>query len=404
MNSASEKLSAAGQQPVLTKGLLLLLAVASGISVANLYYIQPLLADIAQEFQVTPGEMGRIATISQLGYTLGLFLFIPLGDILERKRLIFSLLGVVIIALAAAALSHSFLMLGAACFVFSLATVIPQVILPLTAQLADPQERGQAVGVVMSGLATGILLARTVSGIIGDNFGWRSVYWLAAGLMLALALVLKFYLPECKPAFSEKLSYLRLLKTLWLYIRELKDLRKASLFGAMMFGSFNAFWSTFAFFLKEPPYGYTAQIIGLFGLIGIVGIFYTPLAGRVADKKNPWFVGIYSGWITLAAFLILWLLGYHLWGLILGVILLDIGTRGGQISNQATVYSLIPEARNRLNTIYMVSYFLGGSLGTFLGAAAWNTIQWDGVFLVGSLMVSIGMLTFLPVFNKPCLR
>ncbi|KUO59915.1 MAG: MFS transporter permease [Gracilibacter sp. BRH_c7a] len=400
MISENQELSSVENQPKLTRGLLFLLAITSGISVANLYYIQPLLADIAQDFHVTAGEIGRIATVSQLGYALGLLLFIPLGDIRERKSLIFSLIGVVIIALVGVALSRNIIMLGIACFIFSLTTVIPQLILPLTAQLAEPKERGQALGIVMSGLSTGILLARTVSGVIGDIFGWRIMYWIAAGLMLILAVILKFFLPECKPASSIRVTYGQLLKSLWTLFVELPELRKAALFGAMIFGSFGAFWSTLAFFLQEPPYYFTAQIVGLFGLVGIVGILYTPLAGRIVDKKTPEFVGLVSGIITLIAFIILWQLGSNLWGLILGVIIFDIGTRGGQISNQARVYSLIPEARNRLNTVYMVSYFLGGSLGTYLGSTAWSILKWDGVFLVGSIMISIGVLSFLPALNK----
>lgn len=400
MISSKQKDSSAEGQPKLTKGLLFLLAITSGISVANLYYIQPLLADVALDFSVSAGEIGIIATIIQVGYALGLFLFIPLGDIKERKRLIFSLLGVVVIGLIGVALSKNIIMLGAACFIFSLTTVIPQLVLPLTAQLAKPEERGQSVGIVMSGLSAGILLARTVSGVIGDMFGWRIMFWVAAGLMLLLAVILKIFLPVCKPVSSADVSYGQLLKSLWTLFIEQPDLRRASLFGAMTFGTFSAFWSTLAFFLKEPPYYFTAQIIGLFGLVGIIGILYTPIAGRIVDKKTPAVVGFFSGVITLIAFIVLWQLGSYIWGLILGVMLLDIGTRGASISNQSRVYGLIPEARNRLNTIYMVSYFLGGALGTYLGSTAWNIMQWDGVFLVGSIMTFIGILTFLPLLKR----
>lgn len=387
-------------QPVLTKQLLFLLAVTCGISVANLYYIQPLLADVAQEFNVTAAVIGRIATVIQVGYALGLFLFVPLGDMFERKRLIFALLAVVIVALIAAAFAQNMLMLGVACFAFSVTTVIPQIILPLTAQLADPAQRGQAVGIVMSGLSSGILLARTVSGVIGGTLGWRGMYLIAAAMMLVLGIILKLFLPECKPASSLKVTYGQLLKSLWTLFVKLPDLRKASLLGAMNFGSFSAFWSTLAFFLKAPPYNYSTQVIGLFGLIGIVGIAYTPLAGRIVDKKTPQAVGLVSSLITLAAFMILWKLGFHMAGLILGVVIFDIGMRGVSISNQSRVYALIPEARNRLNTIYMVSYFLGGSIGTYLGSVAWSIWQWDGVILVGSIMVVIGLLTFAPAWRR----
>lgn len=399
MISGNDKFSLVTNQPSLTKGLLFLLAITSGISVANLYYIQPLLVDIAQEFNVTAGEIGRIATVSQLGYALGLFLFVPLGDFKERKRLIFSLLGVVTIGLIAVALSKNIIMLGIACFIFSLTTVIPQLILPLTAQLAKPIERGQAMGIVMSGLSTGILLARTVSGVIGDILGWRNMYLIAAGMMMLLAVILKFFLPECKPTSSENVTYRQLLKSLWTLLVKQSELRKAALCGGMLFGSFSAIWSTLAFFLSQPPYNYPSGMIGLFGLIGIVGIFYTPLAGRIVDKIAPKIVGFYSGIIAMTALIILWKLGNHLWGLILGLMILDIGSRGVSISNQSLVYSLIPEARNRLNTIYMVFYFLGGSIGTYLGANAWNSLQWDGVFLVGGVMTSIGLLSLISAFR-----
>lgn len=385
---------------VLTRGLLLLMAIATGISVANLYYIQPLLADIAEEFNSTAGEMGRIATLTQIGYALGLFLFIPLGDIRERRSLIITLLGAAAIALVAVAVSGNIMMLGITSFAVGITSVIPQLFVPLAAQLAEPHQRGQAVGIVMSGLYTGILLARTASGIIGDMFGWRSIYWLAAVAMLILALSLKFRLPECKPAASVSLSYWPLLKSMGKLFLEQSVLRKCALFGAMLFGVVSAFWSTLAFFLKAPPYFYTAQIIGLFGLIGIMGTFYAPIAGRMADKRSPRTVGIFSGVITLLALLTLWGLGYYLWGLILGAILLDIGSRGGQISNQSVVYSLIPEARNRLNTIYMVSYFMGGALGSSLGPSAWGVFGWDGVILVGCIMTIVGMLSFLPMTGK----
>jgi predicted MFS family arabinose efflux permease len=397
---ANDKHTSVKKQPTLTKGLLCLLAITSGLGAANIYYIQPLLADIALAFGVTSKEIGRIATVCQVGYGLGLLFFTPLGDIKERKGLILSLLGVVAVALAATAVSTNLVMLGISCFVFSFTTVIPQLILPLTAQLANPKQTGQAMGIVMSGLFTGIVLARTVSGLVGGIFGWRSIFWLAAVLMLLLAIALKIFLPEAKPASSVQTSYVQLLKSLGTMFLTQPKLRKASLFGAMVFGSFGAFWSTLAFFLKEPPYYYTAQVIGLFGLLSLVGTFYTPLAGRLVDKKSPEIMIVFSGIMTLLAFIVLWQLGLSIWGLILGIIILDIGSRGGQLSSQTFVYSLIPDARNRLNTVYMVSYFTGGALGTFLGSTAWTVLKWNGVCLVGIVMALIAILTFLPSLKK----
>jgi len=385
---------------VLTNGLLGLLCVASGLCVANLYYVQPLLADIALDFGVTSREIGRIATVCQIGYGLGLLFFIPLGDIKERKSLILSLLGVVTVALVAAAISTNLVMLGVSCFIFSFTTVIPQLIVPLTAQLADQQKTGQAIGIVMSGLFTGIVLARTVSGMVGGLFGWRSIFWLAAVLMLLLAVALKLFLPEVKPASFEQTSYEQLLKSLGTLFLTQPGLRKACLFGAMIFGSFGAFWSTLAFLLKDPPYSFSTQIVGLFGLLSLAGAFYSPLAGRLADKKTPETMILFSGSLLLLAFIVLWQLGLSIWGLILGTVVLDIGSRGGQLASQTFIYSLKPSARNRLNTVYMVSYFAGGSLGTFLGSTAWAALKWNGVCLVGGIMALIAILTFLPTLKK----
>mgnify|MGYP001256867531 CR=1 FL=1 len=388
------------KQPALTKGLLGLLCVASGLCVANLYYIQPLLADIALDFGVTSKEVGRIATVCQIGYGLGLFLFIPLGDIKERKSLILSLLGVVTVALVAAAVSTNLIMLGVSCFIFSLTTVIPQLIVPLTAQLAEPQKTGQAMGIVLSGLFTGIVLARTVSGIIGGLFGWRSIFWLAAVLMLLLTVTLKISLPEVTPDSSGQKSYPQLLKSLGTLFLTQSKLRKACLFGAMIFGSFSTFWSTIAFFLKDSPYYFSTQTVGLVGLLSLVGAFYTPLAGRLVDKQSPETMILFSGFLTLLAFMVLWQLGLSIWGLILGIVILDIGSRGGQLASQTFIYSLMPSARNRLNTVYMVSYFAGGALGTFFSSAAWAALKWNGVCLVGGVMALIAILTFLPSLKK----
>lgn len=383
----------------LTRGLLFLMALASGIGVANIYFLQPIIADMAQAFQVSASEIGSIGMLTQIGYALGLFLFVPLGDLYEKKRLILILLVAVTLALVAVALSQNLLMLGIASFIMGITTVIPQIIVPFVAQLAESQNRGKAIGTVMSGLFMGILLARTFSGILGNLFGWRSIYWVAAVLMLLLALVLKKFLPLSPPTLSN-FNYMRLLKSLGQLFVELPILRRTSLYGAMTFGAFSAFWSSLAFFLKEPPYQFNSTIIGLFGLFGIVGTLFAPVAGRLADKKTPRFVGGFSGILILISLFIIWKLGTSVGGLILGIIILDLGVRSSQISNQTQIFNIIPEARNRLNTIYMVSYFIGGAVGSYLGPLAWSILRWDGVFFVGILMTMVGMLTFLPTLNK----
>jgi Arabinose efflux permease len=378
------------QQPTLSMNMLLILAISCGMSVANLYYSQPLLADMAQTFHVSARQMGTISMLIQTGYALGLFLFVPLGDIKEKKHIILILLGAVSISLLGVAFAPDLRILGIASFAVGTTTVIPQIIVPLAAQLADAKEQGRVVGIVMSGLFFGILLARTISGIIGSLLGWRAMYFIAAGMMLGLALVLNRLLPLT--GSTSQLSYRKTLISLWGFINEQPVLREAALMGGLLFGSFSVFWTTLAFFLKQPPYQYGAEVAGLFGLIGVAGSSFAPYAGRLADKKGPRLVVGVASLVTLLSFVCLWLFGKNLIGLIVGVILLDLGVQSAQISNQARVYSLVPKAKSRLNTIYMVTYFIGGALGSYLGMYAWSIWQWNGVCLVGSLMIVLSLM------------
>lgn len=387
-----ELLTTTQQQPILTKSMLLILSISCGMTVANLYYNQPLLADMAQTYHVSARQMGNISMLTQIGYALGLFLFVPLGDIKEKKRLILTLLVAVSLSLLGMAVASNLRVLEIASFAVGTTTVVPQIIVPLAAQLADPKEQGRIVGIVMSGLFFGILLARTISGILGSLLGWRAMFFIASGTMLLLALVLLRFLPLSQPA--SRLTYLQTLRSLWNYLTEQPILREAALMGGLLFGSFSVFWTTLVFFIKQPPYNYGAEVAGLFGLIGIAGASFAPLAGRFADRKGPRFMAGAAAAVTLLAFGFLWLFGSHLWGLITGVILLDLGVQSAQISNQARVYSLVPEAKSRINTIYMVTYFIGGAIGSYLGMFAWSVIQWDGVCLVGSLMILFSLMVW----------
>jgi predicted MFS family arabinose efflux permease len=237
---------------------------------------------------------------------------------------------------------------------------------------------------VLGGLLIGILAARTVSGFIGGAFGWRSVYWVAAALMITLALVLSKQLPRSEPTHA--MSYAQLLRSILVLVREQPLLREASLIGAMLFGAFSAFWSTLVFRLATPPYHYGAAVAGLFGLVGVAGALIAPAAGKVTDRKSPRYtIGIGIG-ITIASYLCFWLFGSAFAGLVIGVILLDLGVQGAHVANQARIYGLIPEAPSRLNTVYMVMYFAGGALGYALGAWGWSVAQWDGVCLAGAAL------------------
>lgn len=380
------------EHPGIDRRLVWILAIACAISVANLYYIQPVLADMGHSFHVSGNNVGFIATLAQLGYAVGLLFIIPLGDRYNQRLLIAGMLVVVALALTMTALSSSITMLAVASFAVGVTTVVPQLIIPLAASLAAPRERGRVVGTVMSGLLIGILLARTVSGFVGAYWGWRSMYWMAAGAMILLAIVMRVLLPPDRPRST--MSYGQLLRSLGTLIREEPVLRETSVYGALAFGAFSAFWVTLAFFLSTPPYHYGSDVVGLFGLVGVVGASAATFAGQLADKIDARRTNGLALCVVLLAFVLMWFTGQWLWGLVIGVILLDLGVQANQVSNQARVYSLNPEARNRLNTVYMVTYFIGGSLGSLLGTYGWSVAGWNGVCGAASLL----MLSALAVY------
>jgi predicted MFS family arabinose efflux permease len=369
------------------------MAVGCGLSVANLYYNQPLLVQMARSFGVPAPRTGLVATLSQVGYALGLLLFVPLGDLLERRSFVTAMLGAVTLALLAVAVAPGFAWLAAASLVLGATTVVPQVLIPFAAGLASPAERGRVVGTVMGGLLIGVLSARTVSGFVGTYFGWRAMYLVAAALMVALAVAMRLLLPRGTPALSG-ISYPALLRSTWGLFRVESVLRQSCLFGATGFGAFSAFWTTLAFYLAGPPFGYGGDVAGLFGLIGVVGALAAPLVGRLADRRSPRFTIALGLGCMLAAFAVLYGLGDQLWGLAVGVVLLDLGAQTNHISNQARIYGLRAEAHSRLNTAYMVAFFLGGSLGSYAASRAWGRLGWAGVCLVGASFLLLGLAGF----------
>lgn len=370
--------------------LVLVMAAASGITVANLYYIQPLLGEIARTFHVTQVSVGFTSMLTQIGYALGMLLILPLADIREKKSLIILMLLCSACSLIFMFFSFNITVVSIAAFAVGFTSVVPQLIVPLAAQLAEPKERGKIIGTVMSGLLIGILLSRTLSGIIGEYFGWRKVYLLAASLMILLAIFLSRLLPICPS--NSKMRYNELFKSMISLTKTFSVLREASINGAMMFAAFSAFWTSLTFLLESTHYNMGADAAGLFGLIGVAGAIAAPIVGRIADKKSPKFTVGIGILVVIASYLCFFMLGFKLLGLIIGVILLDLGVQSCQISNQARVHALNDEARNRINTVYMVSYFLGGSFGSFLGSYSYANFGWSGVCILGLLTQLIAVV------------
>jgi predicted MFS family arabinose efflux permease len=368
----------------LSRGRIWLMAAACGASVANLYYNQPMLGVIARSLHLTAHQVGLVPTLTQIGYALGLLFLAPLGDRLERKRLILVMTALLSLSLTGAAIAPSFLLLGLFSLLLGALSTIAQQIVPFAAQLAAPGQRGKVVGTVMSGLLIGILLARTLSGEVAAHAGWRTMYGIAAVAMVVLGLVLAWGLPRSRPTVS--MTYGQLMRSLWHLLATEPALRESSLVGALMFGTFSVFWATLTLFLESPAYHQGADVAGLFGLVGAAGALAAPLAGRSADKSGPRSVLRLATLIVFVSFIIFGLVGHLMPGLILGVILMDLGVQSAQIANQARIYALQPEARSRLNTVYMVSYFIGGASGSLLGNLAWTRAGWTGVSWLGGVM------------------
>jgi predicted MFS family arabinose efflux permease len=362
------------------------MAVAGGLAVANIYYNQPMLADIGRTFGVDAHAAGLVATFTQIGYAAGMPLFIPLGDITERRRLVVMLFGASAGALALAASAQSLAWLVAASFLVGLTTVIAQILIPLATELTPPAEQGKTIGTILSGVLVGILLARTVSGVVARYFGWRTMFWIAAGVALLAGATMRWSLPRVTP--GGRVRYGELMRSLGRIGRELPKLRQVSLTAALLFAAFSAFWTTLVFRLEAAPYHYGSEAAGLFGLVGATGAAVAPFAGRLADRRSPRFVVANAIAVVMAAFVVFGFLGARLWGLVMGVILLDAGIQGAQVANQSRVLRLRPESRNRVNTVYMICYFAGGSVGSLAGTQAWARWGWTGVSVTGSVLMA----------------
>lgn len=348
-----------------------LMAFGVGAIVANIYYIQPLLSAIAASFHISVPQVGAVAMATQLGAALGMLFFVPLGDTKERRQLIVWLVLAEAVSLAASTV---------------------HVIVPFAAHLAPPARRGAAVGTVLSGLLFGILLARIFSGLIGAWLGWRAIYWLGAGLMLLLAGLIRWGLPVSQPEL--RLSWPSLVRSAGVLVRDQPVLREAASVSALLFCAFSAFWTTLVFFLQTPPYHYGSGVAGLFGVVGVAGAICAPFIGRMADRYGARRNVFMSLLLTLISFVVLYFFGTHMSGLIAGVILLDIGVQSGHVSNQTRIYGLIPEARSRLNMVYMISFFIAGAAGSYGGSVLWQHFGWAGVCGLGCLLMVTGFLIY----------
>ena len=373
----------------LPASLLWTLAIIAGISVANLYYNQPLLNRISRDLQTSEFTANLIAMITQIGYAIGLLFIIPLGDLFKRKTIILINFTVLVVSLLTIALTPYIHLILFASLLTGICSVMPQIFIPIAAQFSTPETKGKNVGMIVSGLLTGILASRVVSGIIGEYLGWRFIFFVAAGMMVICVIIIMRVLPDMPCNFKGR--YSDLMKSLFSLVMEYPQLRISSLRAGIAFGSFLALWTSLAFKMEQAPFFAGNNIVGLLGLCGIAGALTASYIGnyvQVLGVKRLNYIGcglIFAAWFSLYS-------GQNSYvGIIIGIFIIDIGMQCIQLSNQTSIFDIYPSASNRVNTIFMTTYFIGGSLGTFLAGSSWQTWGWSGVVGTGVILTIISL-------------
>lgn len=375
----------------------LLLAVACGIVVANLYYAQPLIGPISADLGLEPAIAGLIVTLTQIGYVLGLLFIVPLGDRIENRKLIVVTLLLTALALAVAAGSRSTGLFLAASLCIGLGSVVAQILVPFAAHLAPEASRGRVVGNVMSGLFVGIMLARPIASLLADLFGWHSVFVGSAIANLLLAIFLIRALPSRQPTAS--IAYGALLHSMWELLRTSAPLRRRAIYHTFSFATFSLFWTTVPLLLAGPAFNLSQSRIALFALAGVAGAVAAPIAGRMADRglTRPGTL-LALGAIALAVLLSLLVPLTSSWalaGLVVTAITLDMGVSANLILGQRVIFSIGPEVRSRVNGVYMSMFFIGGALGSVVGVWAYARGGWLAAMGVALALPACGMIYFL---------
>ncbi|MEU6444041.1 MFS transporter [Streptomyces sp. NPDC047046] len=385
-----------GSASPLSRGLSLVFAVACGAAVANVYFAQPLLVTIGHDLRLSPALIGVVVTLTQAGYGLGLFLLVPLGDVADRRRLVVTqfLFLVLTLVLVATARTAAMLLVGVAAT--GLLAVVTQTLVAFAASLAPPAERGRVVGLVTSGVVTGILLARTASGLLADLAGWRAVYLTSAALTALLAAVLSRVLPRHdvpshdvpRPALTRYGPLLR--STVTLFAKERLP-RLRALYCLLVFAAFSTLWSCVALPLSEPPYRWSHSAIGALGLLGVAGVLAATVAGRLNDRGHArWTTGT-----ALALLVLSWapltFTRSSLWALAAGIFLLDLAVQAVHVTNQTLLHALHPEAGSRLIGGYMIFYAIGSATGALCATSLYAAAGWGAVCALGAGFSCVGL-------------
>ena len=389
MTSDDVSLEQAPARPVLTRGLTFLFAVAAGAAVGNLYWAQPLLELIARDLHSSSATAGWLITATQIGYAAGILLIVPLGDVLDRRRLIPVMMLLGALALVLCALAPSIGLLLAAMTALGLTTVSGQILTPLTGDLADEANRGRAVGTVASGILTGILASRTLSGLVADVAGWRAIFAVAAVVAVVLAVLLYRAIPPLRP--KTRMAYPALIASVATVVRRERVVRWTLALGATGFAVFTMFWTSLTFLLSGPPFGYPVSVIGLFGLAGLAGAVGAQRAGRLHDRG--WSLPVTGvAWVLiLGSFVVAAFAGRSVVLVLVAVVVLDVAAQGQMILNQTRVFAVSGEARSRLNTAFVTGNFIGGALGSAAAAVLWSLGGWTAVTVAGMVLSCVAL-------------
>lgn len=376
-----------------SRGKVIFLAACVGIIVASMFYIQPIENLLTKSFNVAPGTIAVIAMLTQVSYALGLLLVVPLGDAYNRYHFLQWMEVASVIGLTLAACSHNVVCFGLASVVIGLTSVGGQIIIPYVAYLTPIRKQGPILGAMISGMLTGILFARTFSGIIAAHWGWQMVYFLAACVNLILLVLIHYLVPNDPRKLTQPINYWNILTSIPRLVKRYRYLRGSAINGFCLFGLANLFWATLSFLLADR-FGYGSAVAGSMGLLGIVAIFAAPYIGRMVNRYSPR-TNIRLSWLlALAAYLIFWFCGQKMGLLMLGVVVLDLSTQFSQVTNQAIIQSLSRQANSRNNSIFMFSYFLGGSIGTLAGINMWALYKWTGVTVAAVIFLGLALVNY----------
>lgn len=361
---------------ILTRFQVILMAIAAGASVANIYYNQPILREIALSLDVSDNKAGMISMLTQIGYGLGLFFITPLGDKISRKRLIIILLTLLDAVLFLMFTAVSIFEVWVLSILIGILSVSVHVILPMAASL-DSGKKGKTLGTIFSGILIGILAARLIGGFVSQLFGWRYVYGLSALFVMAVAVMLHVNLPDSVNGYQG--HYLQLLRSALNQFRRFSLLRQTALAGGLLFGLFCTLWTTLTFHLSGPPFNFHPGTISIFGMVAFAGALIAPSFGRLADRGNSSVSLLISIIMILTGLIFLKIMADSLFVLIIAMLILNIGLPANQVTNLSIIYTLDQTSNSRINTIYMTTYFVGGAIGTFLGLICWKLGGWEWV-------------------------